>query len=258
MRRPLVAHAASYADVDRIPRHRHPVAQLIYASQGVMSVRTAQGTWVVPPQRAVWVPPGVIHAIRMRGRVEMRTVYVEPGYLPDAPAACCVVQVTPLLRELVLRAVGFTGAGSGAETRLTAVLVDEIRAAPAAPLHLPEPRDPRLRAVTQALLRDPGDARGLEAWSRRAGASARTLARGFRRETGLGFGAWRQQARLLRALELLAEGQAVTQVALELGYAGPSAFIAMFRRALGSTPGRYFRPGPPSPASRSPRAAPGG
>jgi AraC-like DNA-binding protein len=110
-----------------------------------------------------------------------------------------------------------------------------------APLHLPQPRDPRLRAVTGALLRDPGDARSLTAWSRHAGASARTLARGFLRETGMGFGAWRQQARLLRALELLAEGEPVTRVALELGYAGPSAFIAMFRRALGATPGRYFR-----------------
>jgi AraC-like DNA-binding protein/mannose-6-phosphate isomerase-like protein (cupin superfamily) len=244
MRRPLVAHAARYADGERIPRHRHPVAQLIHAWQGVMSVRTDQGSWVVPPQRAVWVPPGVVHSIRMRGRVEMCTVYLEPRRVPDAPSGCCVVQVTPLLRELILRAAGFAPAAAetGPEARVAALLVDEIRAAPVAPLHLPEPRDPRLRAVTRALLRDPGDARSLSAWARQAGASARTLARGFLRETGMGFGVWRQQARLLRGLELLAEGEPVTGVALELGYAGPSAFIAMFRRSLGATPGRYFRP----------------
>jgi AraC-like DNA-binding protein len=243
MQRPLVALAAAYENGAHVPRHRHAAAQLIYACEGVMAVTTGHGTWVVPPQRAVWVPAGVPHSIRMRGRVEMRTVYLEPGHVPDAPASCTVVQVAPLLRELILRAVDFAQpyTPSGPEARASAVLVDEIRTAPIAPLHLPAPRDPRLRAITRALRHAPADPRSLEEWARVAGASPRTLARRFLRETGMSFGAWRQQVRLLRALELLAEGEPVTNVALDLGYAGPSAFIAMFRRVLGTTPGHYFR-----------------
>ena len=122
------------------------------------------------------------------------------------------------------------------------MLVDEIRGAAQAPLHLPLPSDPRALRVARALQAEPGDARPLAGWSKPAGASTRTLARLFVRETGLGFRAWRQQLRLLRALERLAAGEAVTQVALDLGYDSPSAFIAMFRKALGVSPGRYFRP----------------
>jgi AraC-like DNA-binding protein len=125
----------------------------------------------------------------------------------------------------------------------------------AAPLHLPLPRDPRLLAITERLTVDPADKRSLAAWARTAGASARTLARLFHRETGLGFAHWRQQARLLRALERLAAGDPVTTVALDLGYEGPSAFIAMFRSRLGATPGRYFGRADAPDADASPRGA---
>ena len=242
MTRAVVVHAADYPSGARVPPHRHAVAQLIYASEGVMTVTTAAGRWVVPPQRGVWVPPRVAHRIRMTGEVHMRTVYLEPGRVEDAPTGCCVVHISPLMRELILRAVSFDGSepAEGPEERVVALLVDEIRAARVAPLHLPTPVDSRLLRVTGALRDDPGDARTLDDWSRSAGASARTLARLFLRETGMGFRAWRQQARLLRALERLADGEPVTRVALELGYESPSAFIAMFRRTLGETPGRYF------------------
>jgi len=156
-----------------------------------------------------------------------------------------VVQVSPLLRESLLRAIAFAQpyAEAGPEARLVAVIADEIRAAPTAPLHLPLPRDVRARRVADALRANPGDPRTLAEWARVAGASARTLERLFERETSLAFGGWRQQARLLRGLEQLASGEAVTSVALDLGYETPSAFIAMFRRALGTSPGRYFRAG---------------
>jgi AraC-like DNA-binding protein len=208
-----------------------------------MTVTTGDGSWVVPPLRAVWVPPFALHAIRATGDVEMRTVYLARSLAASLPPACCVVQVTPLLRELLLRAVAFPARypSRGPEARAAAVLVDEIRAAPTAPLHLPLPVDARALRVARALLASPGDSRPLEAWARPAGASARTLARLFLRETGLGFRAWRQQLRLLRALERIAAGEAVTRVALALGYESPSAFVAMFRRALGTSPGRYFR-----------------
>lgn len=239
---PLIGYPTDFPAGHVIGRHRHASAQLVYAASGVMSVVTDQGRWVVPPQRAVWVPPCVPHSIRMAGPVEMRTLYLDPTLLADPPRTCCVIQVSPLLRELVLRAMRIAGpyADSSREARLVRVLVDELETARVAPLHLPMPRDPRLARVARALLDDPADGRTLAAWTRAAGASGRTLQRRFRTETGLSFGQWRQQVRLLRALERLAAGASVTEVAFDLGYDSPSAFVTMFRRALGTTPGRYF------------------
>jgi AraC-like DNA-binding protein len=241
--RPIEGLAAEYEPGAVIPLHQHSFAQLLYASSGVMTVTTEHGTWVVPPDRAVWVPARVDHAIRMTGRVSMRTLYLSDALGPLAGGSCSVVQVSALLRESILRAVAFAKRYPelGAEARLVAVIADEIRAAPTAPLHLPLPRDPRARRVADALRANPGDPRTLADWARVAGASVRTLERVFERETSLPFGAWRQQARLLRALEQLASGDPVTSVALDLGYETPSAFIAMFRRALGTSPGKYFR-----------------
>jgi AraC-like DNA-binding protein len=242
LRQPLLALAVSYADGERIPRHRHRTAQLILAVSGVMTVTTAGGAFVVPPQRGVWVPPLVEHRIRMTGRVEMRTVYVARSRARKLPARCCVVQVTPLLRELVLCAVAFPKryGRAGREAKIAALVVDEIEHATVAPLHLPLPVDARAQRVTRALAANPGDPRAFAILARAAGASSRTLARVFRRETGMSFGAWRQQLRLLRGLERLAAGDPVLTIALELGYESPSAFIAMFKRALGVSPGRYF------------------
>ena len=241
--RPLEGLAAEYAPGEVIPLHQHPFAQLLFAASGVMTVSTEHGAWVVPPERAVWVPARVGHSIRMTGRVAMRTIYLADPHGSLAGSACCVVQVSALLRVSLLRAVEFAQPyrEDGPEARLVAVIADEIRAAPTAPLHLPLPRDPRARRVAEALRANPGDPRTLGDWARAAGASARTLERLFERETALAFAAWRQQARLLRGLEQLAAGESVTSVALDLGYETPSAFIAMFRRALGTSPGRYFR-----------------
>jgi AraC-like DNA-binding protein len=240
---PLVAVAADFDPGERIDRHHHPCAQLVYATRGVMTVTTDQGTWVVPSQRAVWVPPFVVHSIQMSGRVRMRTLYIAPGLPAAAPGTCCVVNVSPLMRELILRVVEFDAgyAAEPAQERLAAVLLDELQVAPVAPLHLPAPEDPRLLVITRALLDEPGNQRTLTEWGRRVGASSRTLARLFERDTSMSFRAWRRHARLLRALELLAAGEPVTSIALALGYDGPSAFIAMFRKALGATPTRYYR-----------------
>jgi len=208
----------------------------------VMSVHTEEGTWVVPPERAVWVGRGIVHAIQMSGDVEMRTVYLDTERIDNLPSGCCVVNVSPLLRELILRGVAFEQPykESGPEARLAAVLIDELRSAPEEPLHLPALSDTRAQKIAAALRENPADSRSLEEWSKGAGASERTLARLFRDETGMTFGAWRQQVRLVAALERLAGGQPVTKVAYDCGYESPSAFIAMFRRALGVTPGKYF------------------
>jgi AraC-like DNA-binding protein/mannose-6-phosphate isomerase-like protein (cupin superfamily) len=240
--RPITGLSWDYASGYEIPRHRHAKSQVVYARAGVMTVSTAEGTWVVPPQRAVWVPARTEHEIRMSGNVEMRTLYLDALAARELPIHCCVLNVGTLLRELILSGVDLPQlyALGGPEERLVLVLLDEIRAMQVAPLHLPQPRDPRLLKIATALGRDPADGRDLEQWSRAVAASPRTLARLFRRETGLTFGRWRQQLRLLRALEWLAGGRSVTDIALSLGYDSTSAFVAMFRRNLGHTPGRYF------------------
>jgi AraC-like DNA-binding protein len=233
------AYAHDYPKGHHIAPHRHDWHQLVYARAGVMTVSTAGGAWVVPPQRAAWLPAATEHEIRCATPVSMRTLYVAPRAAAALPAACCVVQVPPLLRELILASVGAPGPARR-RARLTALILSELAAAAVAPLHLPEPGDPRVRRITEAVRAEPGDLRTLAAWSREVGASTRTLSRLFLAETGMTFRQWQRQARLLAALVKLAQRQPVTAVALDLGYDSPSAFIHAFRRALGKTPRAYF------------------
>ncbi len=230
--------AGEYARGELIEPHAHDHAQVVFAKCGVMRVQTHRGAWVVPPQRALWMPAGMVHWIGCPTAVAMRTVYLDHGALGAAGQVPAVLAVSPLLREVILRLVE---GGPGDRAALLTVLVGELAAVPVAPLHLPEPRDPRLRRVCQALIADPGSVANLARHARVAGASVRTLSRLFTAETGMGFRAWQRQLRLLIALERLADGQTVTQVALDLGYGGPSAFIASFRAVLRTTPARYFR-----------------
>ena len=226
----------------RVATHRHRRAQLLYASRGVMQVTTGAGIWVVPPYRAVWLPPETDHEVVSHGALALRNLYFEPACCSQLPRECCVVTVSPLLRELILYAVQLPPDydESGADGRLMRVIIDQIRQLPVAPLYLPLAEEPRLRMIMDALQADPADQRSLEEWGARVGASARTLARLFQSQTGFTFGQWRQQVRLLAALDRLARGQSVTSVASDLGYEKQSAFITMFKRALGKTPGRFF------------------
>ncbi len=241
--RPVVTLANDYPSGYEIAPHRHARAQLVYASQGVMTVTAAAGSWVVPPQRAVWMPAGAEHAVRVNRAISMRSLFIRPESAPGLPKACRVVTVSSLLRALILRAMAVPPLydEAGPDGRILRVILDELRALQSAPLHLPRPGDARLLRVTEALIADPADARPLDAWARAAGASPRTLARLFAKETGLTFRAWRQRARLLHALVELAARKPVTSVAFEAGYDSPSAFIAAFKREFGTTPARYFR-----------------
>jgi len=240
--RPIAAMAKDFPDGSQTPPHRHRRAQLVFAARGVMVVWTGEGTWVVPPNRAVWMPAETEHAIRSSGAVAMRTLYVRADMASSLPFECCVVSVSPLLRELILRAVELPLLydEAGPAGRLMSLILDEIRAVPVLPLHLPWPEDGRLRRLCSAIQREPASERRLDDWAASVGASSRTLARLFRKETGMSFTAWRQQVRLVDALSRLATGQPVTTVALDLGYQSPSAFTSMFRRALGRAPTRYF------------------
>ncbi len=226
-----------------IPPHKHDTPQLIYASEGVMTVETDDGAWVVPPERAVWVPVHVTHSIRMTGSVRMRTLYFEPAAAPLRREHCCVIQVSDLLRACIARFFQYsaTWPEGGIEDRLVAVLFDELQVAPTAPLHLPMPRDARLLGVAVAFRDDTSLRRTVGDWARSAGTSERTFERLWSAEVGMTFGRWQKQARLLRSLEVLASEKSVTAAALEVGFETPSAFVAMFRRAMGTTPARYFR-----------------
>jgi AraC-like DNA-binding protein len=219
--------------------------RLVYASRGGMRVRTAQGEWMVPPHRALWVPAGMRYRVEMKGRVSLRTLYFRPPLSRRLPRECRVMNVSALLRELILhvskRAVADPRLES--EGRAIALLLDQLVAIEVVPLQLPLPRDPRAARAAGLLATSAGTRRSLASVGRAAGASPRTLQRLFAAETGLTFEKWRQRARLIRAVELLSEGRKVTRVALEVGYDSPSAFIAMFRRELGSTPRRYLRGG---------------
>jgi AraC-like DNA-binding protein len=225
--------------------HSHPWHQLTFAPRGVMTVRTPDGAWIVPPHRAVWVPARTRHSVEMSGAVLMQALYFAPRFGSSLPSRCRVLEVSPLLRELMLRVgeLKWLDVRIAAQARMAAMLLDEIHVmeAESDAVHVPLPRDARARRIA-ALLRDtPSDRRPLAQLAKIAGASKRTAERLFRRETGIGFGRWRQQVRLGHALRLLAAGDAVTSVALEVGYQSPSAFIAAFRMTFGHTPGQYFR-----------------
>jgi len=232
-----------YPSGHRVAPHVHEWHQLVYAAQGVMTLSTDAGAWIVPPHRAVWMPANVEHAIRMSGAVSMRTLYIRTGIAHDLPRDCRIVDVPPLLRELILRAVelGSLDARIPAHRHLLAVLLDQIRTLRSSGVHLPRPRDARARRLASQLEEAPGDRRTLAALARRSGASVRTLQRIFRAETGMTFGTWRQQLRLGHALQALAAGGSVTAVALDAGYASVSAFVSAFRRTFGQPPARFLR-----------------
>ena len=225
----------------QVPEHHHESHQLVHATTGAMTVYTEDGTWVVPSSWAVWVPAGTRHAIDIAGDVAMRTLYLPRALGRGLPRACRVVAVRPLLRELIVHAIerGTLRRRQVRDAHVMAVLLDELRATPAAPMHLPTPRDPRAARVAAALRADPSDHRTLAALAPTVGASVRTLQRAFEHDTGMTFARWRQQLRFLEALRLLAAGGKVTTVALEVGYDSPSAFVTAFRRMFGTTPGKY-------------------
>lgn len=239
--------ATDYRPGHLVGLHAHDAAQLVFARRGVMRVTAAEGFWVVPPARALWVPGRTPHSIQCRTAVAMRTVYLPRGIDMPFAGRCAVIAVTPLLREVVLRLVEGP-VGTSARGHLVALLLGELRAGTEVPLSLAEPRDPRLRHVTEALAADPADGRSLDGWADAAGMARRSFARRFLAETGLSFGAWRRRLRMLGAIERLAAGESVTTVALDAGYDSVSAFIHAFRRTMGVTPGAYFGGGTPTPA----------
>ncbi len=240
--RPVALLARDVPDNHTTPWHRHKRAQLVYAASGVMVVKTRAVTWVIPPQRAVWVPSRIEHETRTIGRVAMRTIYVAPKVAQALLQECCAINVSALLRELILRAAQapLIYDRQGPDGRVMQMILDEIRVSRMLPLHLPIPTRGHLAGICGKILRDLQVSTTLERLAGDEGMSKRTAERLFLRETGMTFSRWRQQARLLAALTRLASGQSVKNAAFEAGYSTQSAFSSMFKRAFGTTPGRYF------------------
>lgn len=225
-----------------IREHAHDWHQLIYASEGVMGVRTPAGEWVVPPNRGVWVPAGAKHSIELSGPVFIQTLYVHPTVQADLPLNCAAVNISPLLRELILHAIacGPLDQRRPEQARLIAFVLDQLSVLPTMALQLPAITDSRATRLVEWMRAHPEDQSSLKQLARRADMSVRTLERLFLHHTGMTLGKWRQQLRLLHALRLLAHRRSITEVALAVGYDSTSAFIAAFKRILGTTPGRYF------------------
>lgn len=225
----------------RIRPHSHVRGQLIHATSGALRVATEMGSWSVPVNQAIWVPGGTEHAVIAHSPLSIHTLFIDPAYTHDLPQQCQVLSLSLLMRELLQRAVrmGDSYPIEGPENRLMTVILDELRTLVPEPLHLPMAKDRQIRKIMDALMEHPGDNRGLEDWADEVGATARTLARRFQKETGFSFGQWRTRLRLIEGMERLQRGHSVTRVALEVGYANTSAFIAMYQRELGVSPGKF-------------------
>ena len=236
--------ATNYASGYRIEPHQHPWHQFLYAVSGAMTVFTRHASWMIPTGRAVFIPARWEHAIRMWGMVEMRTLYLCPALTGFENGECRVVEVAPLLRELILRVVERMGLDSRAahDGRMIGLLEDEIRTAileaADSALALPMPSDERALALAHHVSENPSMDDNVDELARRHGVARRTLERRFREGTGMSFGMWRQKARLLDSIRLLADGKSVTDAALDCGYSSVSAFIAAFKSTFGHTPGR--------------------
>jgi AraC-like DNA-binding protein len=238
----LTTLSYNYVDGHVIPGHFHREDQLVFAAKGVMTVVTSQGSWVVPPLRAVWIPGNEIHSITMSGQVLMRTLYFAPKFVRPGLKRCFVLNVSGLLRELILHSCSRKSWSIkvSRDRRLIEMIFDELKGAESVPLELPYPKDQRAWRVSEILTKNPSDSRTLDELCRDVGGSKRTIERVFLDETNMTFGKWRQQLRFLHGIRMLAAGEKVITAALDAGYSGPSAFISAFKKSFGQTPYRYF------------------
>jgi AraC-like DNA-binding protein len=230
--------AYEYPPGFRVPEHSHGSDQLIHATRGVMQVASGQSVWLIPPHFAIWIPARTPHNIRMPGAVSMRTLYLRPGLAPRLPGVCTVLQVAPLLRELVVEAVriGQLRWRNPLHCSLRDLIIAQVQSAAPLPSFVTLPRDHRALLVAQTVMSNLRGCGSFQALCRHASASPRTIERIFQRELGLSFESWRRQFRLMKAIELLAGGCPVKEVAFEVGYRQPSGFVEAFRRTLGATP----------------------
>ncbi|MEJ1117348.1 helix-turn-helix transcriptional regulator [Phyllobacterium sp. CCNWLW109] len=239
---PAMAIRMDFADYEAEGhQHQHRQGQLVLALHGAVTCRAESGVWIVPPNSGVWIPGGVLHSNQVTSNARLTYLFVEPG-AAMLPAECCTLAVSPMLREMILQVAELSkNAGRDAHVdRLVRVMLDELALMPRERLELPVSGHPKIALIAATLLADPKDRRTLGQWAEHVAVSERTLKRLMVQETGLSFGRWRRQLHLVIALRELAGGATVQRVAGDLGYESTTAFIVMFKKALGTTPSRYF------------------
>ena len=239
--RPVVGVGNEYPPSFELDWHSHARGQFLYAASGVVVVSTPQGAWIAPPERAVWTPAGTPHSVRMVGAVSTRSMLLDDSASALLGDVSKVLGVSPLLRSLLIAACDIPPEYdlAGRDSLVMELLIAELERAPVIPLAVPFPASPSLARRCHGFLETPAPHDTIDDWAADIGMGRKAFTRAFRRETGMSFGEWRQQACLLVALPRLAAGEPVTTVALDLGYDSPAAFSTMFKRRLGISPNRY-------------------
>ncbi|WP_228519677.1 helix-turn-helix transcriptional regulator [Methylophilus sp. QUAN] len=240
---PVTGMRADYANGWLIPPHSHCRAQLLYAIRGVMAIDADHGRWIVPPTRGVWIKQGELHSVKMHGDVSMHTLFIDADAAAGLPTSTCVLDIQPLMKALIVEIAqaGLSYAQDSREARIAQLILDEIQLYPALPFHLPWPSSPRLKQVCEQMTQQLDDARPSQAWALQLGISDKSLHRHFKQETGITFGQWREQARMLKAVEAIAQGHKLLHVALSVGYQSQSAFSAVFKKHFGLSPSAYYQ-----------------
>lgn len=242
--RPVTVRARNLDVTHQMEPHRHAWGQVTLTLEGVVRVNANHSSWVVPPQRAIWIPPDVMHSVDILEPARLRPLFVLAARAPFPGHECRVLAVSPLMREMLVALEQLDPADHGKRALLLCELIlDEVARLATRPIRVPLPHDKRLASLCAALIADPGAPHTLDNWAGRVGASERTLARLFEKELGMTFGQWRQQVRLAHAVPLIARGVPLAQVAEQLGYASQSAFSAMFRKTFGTTPSAFLADG---------------
>ncbi|POR46293.1 AraC-like DNA-binding protein [Paraburkholderia eburnea] len=246
--RKVIPQSLDYAHGAREIAHIHHRAQLVYATRGIVRIMTPDGLWIITPAHALLIGSQVEHELHMLGEVSMRTLYIDPTALAAPEPRCRPVACGELLRAALLDlcAAGTDAAGCRRAALLEPLMLDVLDTAARADdvACLPLPADARLRHICTSLIAQAANNETLEEWAANVGASARTIARHFRVETGLSFGEWREQLRISEAKSRLAIGHAPVDIARELGYADSRTFAVMFRRASGVTPQQFLERAP--------------
>jgi AraC-like DNA-binding protein len=226
------------------PPHAHDRAQISFALSGVMTLNIENASFVLPPNRAVWIPAGQVHQTICRSEVVFQCIYIDDR-LTNLPGECRVFETSPLVRALFDEATHFSDQpgleGQAREAVIIGLLLGEVERMPNVPVKAELPADRRLRRVCEAILARPSDTNDIDYWAREAGMARRTFTRCFRQQTGMGLATWRRQVRVMEAASRIASGEPITSVAYEVGYDSPSAFTAMFHRSFGTTPSTYIR-----------------
>ena len=229
-----------YEDQESVPNHHHEEHQLVYGISGVMTVRTANQVFVLPPQKAIWIPARTIHSNSINGHVSMRSLFISPAYAKNILDRCFVVEISPLLRELILHICGMKHLlyGQAFDKNLANITLELLKESKEINLGLPLPKDLRALRAAETMIQNPGSGKTVSEIICHCGASLRTIERIFYVETGMTVGKWRQQLRLFHALRKIEDGYNVTDAALDSGYNSPSAFIAMYKKKFGTTPAK--------------------